>query len=139
MVPESGQLDTRQPNSHIKLFIIDWEFTQFGHRAYDLGQMIGDLYERKHFNDVESALWTLRGFVDGYGQLSDEMAFRTAIHAGVHLIGWYNRRSPNSPLKGTQDQISHAITLGIDFVVRGWEKDKNWLEQSVLAPLFNRS
>ncbi len=46
-----------------QLFIVDWELAQIGHRAYDLGQMIGDLYERKHFNDVDCALWIMEGFI----------------------------------------------------------------------------
>lgn len=101
--------------------------------------MTGDLYERKHFNDVDTAMWAMQGFIDGYGRLSDEMAFRTAIHAGVHLIGWYTRRAPNAPLMGTPEQIVGAMALGRDFIVKGWEKDKNWFEGSVLAPLFKGS
>lgn len=98
--------------------------------------MIGDLYERKHFHNVDAATWVLGCFVDGYGKLSDELAFRTAIHAGVHLLCWYIRRAPNGPLKGTPQQVAEAVTLGIDFVVKGWKKDRRWFEQSVLAPLL---
>ncbi|CAM1508891.1 Fc.00g026300.m01.CDS01 [Cosmosporella sp. VM-42] len=116
--------------------VIDWEFAQFGPRAYDLGQMIGDVYERKHFHNVDGALWTIRGFIKGYGGLSEEMAFRTAIHVGVHLLGWYTRRVPTSPLKGTPEQIADAVKLGRDFVLKGWEKDRTWFEGSVLASLF---
>jgi len=131
-------LGTQEPVGANKLFVIDWEFAQFGHRAYDLGQMIGDLYERKHFRDVDSAIWVMEGFVDGYGDLSHEMAFRTAIHTGIHLIGWYTRRAPNSPLDSTPDKVFEAMKLGRDFVVKGWEKDKNWFQGSILAPLFKR-
>ncbi len=46
-----------------KLVVIDWEYTQHGHRATDLGQMIGDLCERKHFNDVAASMWIIQGFV----------------------------------------------------------------------------
>jgi hypothetical protein len=120
----------------MNLFVIDWEFTQFGHRAYDLGQMIGDLYERKHFNDVDGALAAINGFIDGYGGVGEELAFRTAIHMGVHLICRYNRRPPTGPAKGTPEQVSSAIKLGRDFVVKGFKKDKDWFAGSVLASLF---
>ncbi|KAK1763380.1 kinase-like domain-containing protein [Phialemonium atrogriseum] len=120
--------ETQQPEGTNELFIIDWEFAQFGHRAYDLGQMIGDLYERKHFNDVDSAMWAMQGFIDG-----------RPVHAGVHLTGWYTRRAPNDSLTGTPEQIVGAMELGRDFIVKGWEKDKNWVEHSVLAPLFKES
>ncbi|XXG95853.1 hypothetical protein Hte_002124 [Hypoxylon texense] len=59
--------ETQPPTQEPKLFAVDWEFVQFGHRAYDIGQMIGDLYERKHFNDAEAALWIIDAFIKGYG------------------------------------------------------------------------
>ncbi|KAH6681391.1 kinase-like domain-containing protein [Halenospora varia] len=77
-----------------RLFVVDWEFAQFGHRSYDIGQMIGDLYERKHFKNVDGALWAIDAFIDAYGALSEEMAFRTAIHTGVQLITWMTRGPP---------------------------------------------
>jgi hypothetical protein len=119
-----------------ELFVIDWELAQVGPRVYDLGQMVGDLYERQHFNHVDGALWVLEGFADGYGQLSNEMAFRTAIHAGVHLIGWYNRRPPDGALDAPLDRATEAMALGRDFVLKGWERDREWFRVSVLAPLF---
>jgi hypothetical protein len=123
----------------IKLFIIDWEFAQFGHQAYDLGQFIGDLYERKHFKGVNGAIWAIQGFKNGYGTITDEMAFRTAIHVGVHLICWYTRRAPNSPLPFSLEQITALLKLGRDFVVKGWEKDRHWFENSVLSCLFEKN
>ncbi|KAK2668660.1 Ecdysteroid kinase-like [Fusarium oxysporum f. sp. vasinfectum] len=49
------------------IIFIDWEMCQFGHRAYDLGHMIGDLYEAYHFHSSDIALTMIRGFMDGYG------------------------------------------------------------------------
>ncbi|KAB5558289.1 kinase-like domain-containing protein [Coniochaeta sp. 2T2.1] len=119
-----------------KLYIIDWELAQFGHRAYDLGHMIGDLYEQKHFNNTESAMPSIRGFVEGYGGLSEELAFRTAIHAGTHLIGGYNRRPKTGKLAAPEEKIVGMLEVAKDFVVKGWEKDRRWFESSPLAPLF---
>ena len=119
-----------------KLFVIDWEFAQFGHRAYDLGQMIGDLYERKNWKGSESAIWALEGFVEGYGKLGDEMAFRTAIHAGVQMVNWYKRRGPNDPLPGTAEQLEDLMRTGKDFIVKGWEKDREWFRGSFLSSMF---
>jgi thiamine kinase-like enzyme len=121
------------------MFIIDWEFTQFGHRAYDLGQIIGDLYERKHFKGVNGATWAIQGFIDGYGPLTNEMAFRTAIHAGVHLICWYTRRPQKGPLPASPEQVTDLLKLARDFVVKGWEKDRRWFEDTSLAHLFRRN
>ncbi|KAH9883933.1 kinase-like domain-containing protein [Xylariomycetidae sp. FL2044] len=114
------------------LFVIDWEYAQFGHRAYDLGQMIGDLYERKHFQDADRATDIIDGFIKGYGNLSEEMAFRTAVHAGVHLICWYNRGFPVA----TRDKTESGMRLGAEFIVKAWERDRVWFEGSPLAGLF---
>lgn len=120
-----------------KLFIIDWENAQLGHRAIDVGGMLADLYERKHFKGVDTVFSIMQGFIDGYGKISDDMAFRIAIHAGVHLICWHIRRNPNLPLPAPKDQVVSALTIGRDLILKGWKRDKQWLASSVLAPLFN--
>jgi hypothetical protein len=120
------------------LFIVDWEMAQFGHRAYDVGQMIGDLYERKHFMEVEGAVWTIQGFIEGYGPVSDGMAFRTAIHTGVQLITWMIRGPPlhMRPAFATQERARSIVKLGMMFILKGWEEDKAWFQSSVMADLF---
>jgi len=136
LIPNTPSLE-KQQSGGINLFIIDWELAQFGRREYDLGQMIGDLYERKHFMGIESSLWLIQGFVTCYSPLTDEMAFRIAIHAGVHLICWYIRRDPTAAFTEPPKQIQEAISIRTDFIVKGWEKDRTWFESSDLACLFN--
>lgn len=119
-----------------ELQVIDFEFAQLGHPSHDLGQMIGDLIERNHFHDLEAALWILKGFLEGYGDMSEELTFRTAIHAGIHLICFYTRRPPTGPVKGTKEQIEGAMRMGLEFILKGWEKDRGWFEESVLKALF---
>ncbi|KAL6879291.1 kinase-like domain-containing protein [Trichoderma novae-zelandiae] len=131
--PWQGTQPAQDPN---ELFVIDWENVQFGHRAVDIGGMLADLYERSHFKDVAVSIPLMRGFVEGYGPLSEELAFGTAVHAGVHLICWYYRRDRSAPLPYPLPKFLDALALGRDFVVRGWAKDREWFEGSVLAPLF---
>lgn len=130
--------ETQQPGEETRLYIVDWEFAQFGHRAYDIGQMIGDLYERKHFKEVDGAIWAIDAFIKGYGGLSDEMAFRIAIHAGVHLITWVVRGPPlhMRPAWATRERTIGIVALGMTFVLKAWEKDRAWFECSILAGLF---
>lgn len=109
---------------------------QFGHRAYDLGHMIGDLYEAYHFHSSDISLTMIRGFMDGYGEINDDMAFRTAIHAGVQFLGWYNRRAPSDSVKGTGEQISSAAKISTNLIVNGWERERQWYQSTPLAPLF---
>lgn len=135
MSPES-----RLGDEATELYIVDWEFAQFGHRAYDIGQMIGDLYERKHFRGVEGAVWAIEGFIAGYGAISEEMAFRTAIHAGVQMITWVTRGPPlhMRPAWASRERAAAIVRLGMNFVLKGWEKDKEWFESSVIRGLFGR-
>lgn len=119
--------------SPVTIFITDWELSQVCIRALDLGQMIAELYELKHFKDIDAGVWILQGFVAGYHlPLSDEVAFRTAIHVGVHLVCWGSR----VPDWGTQEQVRDLVKIGRDFIVKGWEKDRKWFDGGVLGCLF---
>jgi hypothetical protein len=127
-----------KPEDETQLFIVDWEFAQFGHRAYDIGQMIGDLYDRKHFKNVDGAVWAIDGFIEGYGILREDMAFRVAIHTGIQLITWVTRGPPlhMRPAWATRKLIVGVVELGMTFVLKGWGRDRKWFEGSVLAGLF---
>ncbi|KAI1260721.1 kinase-like domain-containing protein [Xylariaceae sp. FL1019] len=118
------------------LIIIDWENVQYGHRAVDIGGMLGDLYERKHFLGVEESIPIMHGFICGYGPLNSDLAYRVAIHAGVQLICWYYRRDRNAPLPHPLPKVLAALTVGRDLVVKGWTKDRTWLRNSIMAPMF---
>jgi len=109
---------------------------QFGHHSSDLGQIVGDLFERKIYRNLDTAVYIMRGVIDGYGTLSDDMAFRTAIYVGVHLISWYNRR-PQKGLRVIPSEVIVAgLTTGRDFMMKGWERDRDFFQNSALASLF---
>jgi hypothetical protein len=78
----------------------------------------------------------MEGVIDCYGELSDEMAFRIAIHVGVHLIDWYNRRPQRGPWMASAEAIIAGLTVGRDFIMKGWDKDRKFFEGSLLASLF---
>lgn len=138
LLPNTGWREPPPPDGANKIFIIDWEFAQFGHRAYDIGQIIGDLCERKVYNAIDFGLPVMRGVIEGYGALNDEMGFRVAIHVGVHLIGWYNRRPQKGPWVASPEAIKAGLSTGRDFILKGWEKDRDFFERGLLAPLFAR-
>lgn len=133
LLPDGTWQDSQGPN---KIFIIDWENIQFGHRAVDVGGILADFYERYHFKDITASLSVMEGFIQGYGKLSEELAFAAAIHAGVHLICWYYRRDRDAPLPYPLPRVLAALTIGRDLILKGWAKDKSGLQKSILASLF---
>ncbi|KAF2819139.1 hypothetical protein CC86DRAFT_147191 [Ophiobolus disseminans] len=117
------------------LCVIDWEFAQYGHRAYDLGQIIGDILETNHFTPSKILEDLVTGFVEGYGALQDTMAFRVAIQVGVHMINWCSRHAP--PQGSLLLQVEKLMQEAVSFVVRGWQQDKKWFDKSLLSCLFS--
>lgn len=116
------------------MFITDWELCQIGNRAFDLAQMIAELYETKLFRDVDCGVWIIEGLAEGYGPLSEEMAFRTVINVGVHLVVWGSGVAG----WGSQQQIEEVVKVGRDFIEQGWNKNRTWLEGGALGCLFKQ-
>lgn len=133
---QSTVLDRQQqrPSPTPTLFITDWELSHCGPQALDMGQMIGELYMLKHFKNLDAGLWIIQEFIEGYRPaLTVDMAFRAAIHVGVHLIAW------GSSVQGwgTEEQVEDVVKVGRDFVVKGWERDLAWFKKSALECLFS--
>ncbi|TVY93598.1 4-hydroxytryptamine kinase, partial [Lachnellula willkommii] len=116
----------------LKLFIIDWELSHLSDYAFDLGQMFAELFELKHFKGLDAGVWLIEAFMTGYGKLEEQVAFRTAIHVGAHLICWGSRVQG----WGTQEQVEEVAEVGRDFVVKGWKKDRGYFEGTSLRSLF---
>ncbi|TRX92460.1 hypothetical protein FHL15_006627 [Xylaria flabelliformis] len=121
-----------QEGDDITMFVIDWEMSQIGVPNLDLGQMIAELYELKLYKNITAGLWMVQGFVEGYGAVSEDSAFRTAIQIGTHLLsfgtsvrGW-----------GTQEQVEMVAGIGRDIIVHAWQKDREWFQGGDLACLF---
>ena len=99
--------------------------------------MVGDLLEMEHFTPSRVILEYINGLAEGYGTLSDEMSFRVAIHAGVHMINWCSRHAP--PEGELFTKVTQLMEKATAFVVAGWKQDRLWFERSVLASLFPSS
>ncbi|TRX87789.1 hypothetical protein FHL15_011327 [Xylaria flabelliformis] len=136
LLPSGPWTESQDPAKPTDIFVIDWENVQFGHRAVDVGGLLADLYERYHFKGVEASIPAMKGFIEGYGPLSEDLAYRVAVHAGVHLICWYYRRNRNAPLPHPLPKVLAALTIGRDLIFKGWAKDKAWLHTSIIGPMF---
>ena len=120
------------PTEPLKVFVIDWELSHLSSIAFDLGQMFAELSELNHFKSIKAGVWLIESFMEGYGKLDEALAFKTAIHAGVHLICWGSRVSG----WGTKEQIDAVVKIGRDWVINGWEKDARYFEGTALKSLF---
>ncbi|PVH75762.1 hypothetical protein DL98DRAFT_551515 [Cadophora sp. DSE1049] len=123
-----------QEGAKVPVFVIDWETSQLGISNIDTGQMIADLYRLWLCKNNEAALWMLRGFCKGYGLVSETHAFRTAIHAGVHLIS----RGTIDREMGTMDELEGVARAGRDIVLNGYRRNRGWFENGDLACLFDQ-
>ncbi|KAF3020631.1 hypothetical protein E8E14_011967 [Neopestalotiopsis sp. 37M] len=115
------------------LSVVDWEFAHLGPRAYDVGQMIGDLVEKYELSGINIFCHAIDQFVEGYGVMSKEMAFRVRVHAGVQLINWYIR----GPKEGLSDEeICRIVKLGRDMVCHGMNEDEKWFHDNKLGRIL---
>lgn len=81
--------------------------------------MFAELFELKHFKNIDAGVWLIEAFMQGYGQIDEKSAFKTAIHVGTHLICWGSRVQG----WGDEQQVRKVVEIGKGFVVKGWEKD----------------
>jgi hypothetical protein len=106
--------------------------SHIGSPAFDLGQCFAELYLLKHFRSIEASTHLISAFMDGYGKLDDEMAFRVALHFGVHLIVWPCR----VPGWGEGEIIEKCVAFGRDCCTHAWKRERQWFKGSVLDKVF---
>ena len=100
--------------------------------AFDLGQLFAELFELKHFKDIDAGVWLIDSFMQGYGKLDEEVAFKTAIHVGAHLVCWGSRVQG----WGTTEQVEAVVDTGKGYVVNGWDRNSGFFDGTPLRPLF---
>jgi hypothetical protein len=125
------------PPPQPRLHVIDFEFSHHSHRAVDLGQMIGDLLEKISFAGAEvttriACRVMIEAFATGYGVLSDDMAYRVIIHAGVHVINWCVRH----PGAEMSEQVTLMMREAVELIVRAWRRERSWFQGKLLGCCF---
>lgn len=120
------------PTTTTTLLITDWELTHVGPRALDLGQMLAEIYMLKYFKNIDAGEWIARAFVGAYPDLSEEMAFRTLIHVGVHFVFW----GSVVPGWGDEEQVEGVVRLGRDLIVNAWGRERGFFEGTLWECLF---
>jgi len=103
----------------------------------DLGQLIGDLLEKILLAGAEISTRIpyrvmIEAFAKGYGTLSDDMAYRVIIHAGVHVVNWCARH-PDAEMG---EQVAFMMREAVEVIVRAWRGERKWFEGRLLGCLF---
>lgn len=106
--------------------------SQLSSIAFDLGQMFAELFELKHFKNIDAGVWLIESFMEGYGEIEEALAFKTAIHAGAHLVCWGSRVQG----WGSKEQVEAVVEIGRDWILKGWEKDAGYFKGTALESLF---
>lgn len=117
----------------MKVFVIDWELSQLSLLAFDLGQMVAELYELKHFKNHDAGIWLIESFIKGYGEMSEEMKWKIIVQAGAHLVCWGSRVAG----WGTEEQVEDVVRTGRNWIVNGWERNRDVFQGMVLGELFS--
>jgi len=95
--------------------------------------MIAEMWKVTVCRGLDSGRWLIRGFMDGYGPVGDDVAFRAAIAVGTHLISF----SPfGNEHWGPPEKIEEAVRTGKDVVVNAWKKNRAWFDNGDLECLF---
>lgn len=99
--------------------IVDWEMAQLGVRPEDVGQLVAELWLLKLYKGIDAGLWILQGFVNGYGKVDHDFAFRALVHVGAHLICI----GSSTPGWGSAEEGEAIARVGRDLLLAAWRKD----------------
>ncbi|KAF5020302.1 hypothetical protein F66182_7678 [Fusarium sp. NRRL 66182] len=122
-----------QAGTERTLFVVDWENAQLGVPSMDHGGMMGEMYVLWLYKHMDAGLWMVQGYAEGLGPRSEAQAWRVALQMGVHLVSFGTLASG----WGTPTEVENMARLGRDMIVKAWNKDRDWFEQSELACLFS--
>lgn len=99
--------------------------------------MIGDLLEKisfagENFSSRIACKVTIEAFAEGYGALSDDMAYRVLIHADAHVINWCARHPEADMSEPAQLMMREAVEM----VMKAWRQEREWFKGKLLGCLF---
>ncbi|KAI1837793.1 hypothetical protein DTO006G1_4548 [Penicillium roqueforti] len=127
--------DIRQDNKHVTVGPIDWESSHYGRSDQDLGQVLGELYTMATVKGVKIANTILQHIILGYPALKEEAIFHTASYMGLMIITWSFLL-----IEGIKSEQEDAlIGFARDLIVKGSQRDRAWLETTIVGHLFKKA
>ncbi|KAM0543455.1 hypothetical protein ACHAPJ_012319 [Fusarium lateritium] len=121
-----------KPGAAKTVYVVDWENAQLGVPSLDHGEMLGEMYVLWLCNRIDAGLWMFQGYVEGLGPQSEASAWRNAIQLGVHLLSFGTLVSGWD----TPEKVEDMARLARDIIVKAWNKDRAWFDQSDFECLF---
>ncbi|KAJ5757275.1 uncharacterized protein N7511_007457 [Penicillium nucicola] len=112
---------------------IDWEMYHYGQQHQDIGQLIGDLCILKMFKALDVCGIILENLAASYEIANDDVAFDIVSHIGIQMISW----AFISAAGCSKDEEEQLLTFARDLIIKGHERDREWLAKSPLGCLFN--
>jgi hypothetical protein len=116
----------------LTLNIIDFELSQLNSLQNDLGQCCAELWFLSHFKGNSAGTQLITAFLRGYGAINDKMAFRAALHFGVHCIIW--------PVRvrnwGTGEILEQCVETGREMMTKAWKEERSWFKGGILSEMF---
>ncbi|ORX51262.1 kinase-like protein [Hesseltinella vesiculosa] len=112
-----------------RLGVIDWELSRFAPPAFDLAQMLGEIYFLLRYRQASDALLTT--FLASYQELRPleiKQLKIMLIHIGLHLIVWavYAGWVPKEDQKGAEE----IYAIGAAYVQHAWIEDWTWFQNT---------
>lgn len=95
-----------------------------------------ELYIMLEVKGLKSSEVILRGLIAGYRSLNDEAVFHAAVYTGILIITWAFAIAAAAGSTPEQDEV--LIGFARDLIIKGSEKDRTWLEGTVLGYLFQQ-
>lgn len=105
---------------------------QLGVRPEDLGQLIAELWQLQLYKGIGAGLWIIQGFVEGYGKVDTDFAFRALLHVGAHLVCI----GSSTPGWGTLEEGKKIAEIGRDVLLSAWKKDLSAFKNHDLGCIF---
>ncbi|PLB38642.1 protein kinase-like protein [Aspergillus candidus] len=125
-------------SSDVLLGIIDWEACHYGPRQHDLGVLLAGLISVERLCHKDIAARVLDGVLHSYPVRSEDSAFCTVAAVGAWLFLWPWWCSPPQSSPSRTRDVEGLVEFAWNLMTRGLERDKCWIKDTVLAPLFDR-
>ena len=124
---------TSKSGESILLSPIDWEFAHHGRRDQDLCHITSEFYILQELKGIKACEVILQGLIAGYGVSQGSSVYNIAVYFGIHILSWVSIIAP----KTTREQEEGLVRFARDPILKGREKDRGWLENTIMRYFFS--